>query len=53
MRRLIPVYTQAFNRRHGWIGPVLQGRYKVIIVDQDNYLLDLCRDFVLNPTPAG
>ena len=53
MRRLNQVYTQAFNRRHGWVGPVLQGRYKAIIVDKDNYLLELCRYIVINPVRAG
>jgi putative transposase len=53
MRRLNPVYTQAFNRRHGRVGHVLQGRYKAIIVEKDNYLLELCRYIVLNPIRAG
>ena len=53
MRRLNQVYTQAFNRRHGRVGHVLQGRYKAIIVDKDNYLLELCRYIVLNPVRAG
>jgi len=34
MRRLNGVYTQAFNRRHGLSGHVLQGRYKAILVDR-------------------
>ena len=38
-RRLNGVYTQSFNRRHA----VFQGRYKAIIVDKENYLLELCR----------
>jgi putative transposase len=29
MRRLNPVYTQAFNRRYGRVGHVLQGRYNL------------------------
>ena len=53
MRRLNQVYTQAFNRRHGRVGPVLLGRYKAIVVDKDNYLLELCRYIVLNPVRAG
>jgi putative transposase len=52
MRRLNGVYTQAFNRRHGRVGHVLQGRYKAILVDKDNYLLELCRYVVLNPVRA-
>jgi len=53
MRRLNGVYTQAFNRRHDRVGPVLQGRYKSILVDKQSYLLELCRYVVLNPVRAG
>lgn len=53
MRRLNQVYTQAFNRRHGRVGHVLQGRYKSIVVDKDNYFLELSRYIVLNPVRAG
>lgn len=53
MRQLNGVYTQAFNRRHRRVGHVLQGRYKAILVDKDNYLLELSRYVVLNPVRAG
>lgn len=53
MRRLNGVYTQVFNRRHGRVGHVLQGRYKSILVDKDAYLLELARYIVLNPVRAG
>jgi REP element-mobilizing transposase RayT len=49
MRRLNGVYSQAFNRAHGLVGHVLQGRYKSILVDKDRYLRELCRYVVLNP----
>ena len=52
MRHLNGVYTQGFNRRHGRVGHVLQGRFKAIIVDRDSYLLELCRYVVLNPVRA-
>lgn len=52
MRRLNGVYTQSFNRRHGRVGHVFQGRYKAILVDKENYLLELCRYIVLNPVRA-
>lgn len=52
MRQLNGVYTQAFNRRHRRVGHVLQGRFKAIVVDQDSYLLELCRYVVLNPVRA-
>jgi putative transposase len=53
MRRLNGVYTQAFNRRHGRVGHVFQGRYKAILVDKDSYAQELCRYIVLNPVRAG
>lgn len=53
MRRLNGVYTQKFNRRHGRVGHLFQGRYKSIVVDRENYLLELCRYVVLNPVRAG
>ena len=52
LRQLNGVYTQAFNRRHGRVGHVLQGRFKAILVDKDSYLLELCRYVVLNPVRA-
>ena len=53
MRQFNSVYTQTFNRRHGRVGHVLQGRFKSIVVDREAYLLELCRYIVLNPVRAG
>jgi putative transposase len=53
MRHLNGVYAQAFNRRHGVVGHVLQGRFKAILVDRDAYLLALCRYVERNPVAAG
>lgn len=53
MRQLNGVYTQAYNRRHQKTGHLFQGRYKSILVDEDNYLLELSRYIVLNPVKAG
>ncbi|MBN1141119.1 MAG: transposase [Deltaproteobacteria bacterium] len=53
MRQLNGVYTQRFNRRTGRVGHLLQGRFKAILVDADNYLLELCRYIVLNPVRCG
>jgi len=53
MRQLNGVYTQRFNRRHGRVGHVFQGRYKAILVERESYLLELCRYVVLNPLRAG
>lgn len=53
MRQLNGVYTQRFNRAHGRVGHVFQGRYKAILVERDSYLLELARYVVLNPLRAG
>ncbi len=53
MRQLGGVYTQRFNRRHGQVGHVFQGRYHAILVDKEPHLLELCRYVVLNPVRAG
>lgn len=53
MRQFNSVYTQTFNRRHGRVGHVLQGRFKSIVIDREAYLLELCRYIVLNPVRAG
>jgi len=53
MRQLNGVYTQTHNRTHGRSGHVFQGRYKAILVQKENYLLELSRYIVLNPVRAG
>ena len=52
MRQLNGVYTQSFNRQHSRVGHVLQGRYKAILVDKDQYLLAVIRYVLLNPVRA-
>lgn len=51
-RQMNGVYTQRFNRKHGRVGHVFQGRYKAIIVQKESYLLELVRYIVLNPVRA-
>lgn len=53
MRHINGVYTQHYNRRHGRIGHLFQGRFKAILVEKDSHLLELCRYVVLNPVRAG
>ena len=52
MRHLNGVYTQYFNRTHKRVGHVYQGRYKAIIIQKENYLLEVARYIVLNPVRA-
>ena len=46
-------YTQWFNRRHGRVGHLFQGRYKAFLVEKDRYLLALVRYIHRNPLEAG
>ena len=53
MQSLQQSYTQRFNRRHGQVGHVFQGRYKALVCATDEYLLTLVRYVHLNPVRAG
>lgn len=53
MRHLNGVYSQGFNYRHERVGHVFQGRFKSIIIDRDNYLLEVSRYVALNPVRAA
>jgi REP element-mobilizing transposase RayT len=49
MRHFNISYTAAYNRRHSRVGHLYQGRFKAILIDADNYLLELSRYVHLNP----
>ena len=53
MRHLNGVYTQKCNVRHHRHGHIFQGRFHAVLVDKENYLLELCRYLALNPVRAG
>ncbi|HET7864677.1 MAG TPA: transposase [Burkholderiaceae bacterium] len=53
MRHVNGVYSQPFNRRHGKVGHLFQGRFKAILVDREAYLLEVCRYVELNLVRAG
>lgn len=45
-------YSQAFNKRHGCVGHVFQGRFKAPLVERESYFLQVVRYVVLNPVEA-
>ena len=53
MRRLLTGYAVVFNLRHNRSGHLFQNRYKSIICQEDEYLLELARYIHLNPVRAG
>lgn len=53
MRQLNGVYAARFNRRHGRVGHLFEGRFKAWLVQKDAYALGVARYIVLNPVRAG
>jgi putative transposase len=53
MRELNGTYAQWFNRSHGFVGHLFQGRFKAIPVESDWHLLELTRYLATNPSRAG
>jgi len=49
MRHFNISYTGAFNRKYRRSGHLYQGRYKFLLIDADNYLLEVSRYIHLNP----
>lgn len=46
-------YTMYFNKKYSHTGHLFQGRYHHLLVDKDNYLLELIRYIHLNSVRAG
>jgi putative transposase len=46
-------YTKAVNVQQARVGPLFQGPFKSVLVDEDAYLLHLSRYIHLNPVFAG
>ena len=53
MHYLNSSYTNWFKAEHKVVGVIFQGRYKSILVDEDNYGLRLSAYIHLNPVRAG
>jgi hypothetical protein len=52
MRRLLTGHAVYFNRRHSRWGHLFQNRYKSILCQEENYMLELVRYIHLNPLRA-
>lgn len=53
MQRIQQVYTQWFNRKYDRTGHVFQQRYKALLCDKENYLMQLIKYIHNNPVKAG
>jgi hypothetical protein len=52
MRHIGSVYTQRFNRSKKTDGQLFRGRYKSVLVEEDNHLLEVLRYIHRNPVRA-
>jgi REP element-mobilizing transposase RayT len=52
LRGFTTSYVRAFNKWHGRVGYLYQGNTKSKLVEQDEYLIHLCRYIHLNPVTA-
>ncbi len=43
MRHINGLYTQRFNRSHDYDGPLFRGRFKSILVEEGDYLIELVK----------
>ncbi|HYF97629.1 MAG TPA: transposase [Coxiellaceae bacterium] len=53
MQNISMRYTYWLNKKLARVGHVFQGRYKAILVEKDEYLLELCRYIHFNPVKAA
>jgi putative transposase len=53
MHWLNTTYAAAFNRAHGRVGHLYQGRFHAPLIDAEKYMLEVIRYVVLNPVRAN
>jgi REP element-mobilizing transposase RayT len=53
MQELNTGYSIRTNKRHGRTGHLVRNRFYAKLVEDDSYLLEICRYVVLNPVRAG
>jgi REP element-mobilizing transposase RayT len=53
VQRLNGRYAVEFNERHGRYGHLFAERFTARLIEDDEYLFDVCAYVVLNPVKAG
>jgi putative transposase len=53
MHQLNGIYAQRFNRRHDRTGHLFQARFGVRVIEEEDYLLEVCAYVLENPVRAG
>jgi putative transposase len=46
-------YAQSLNKRIERRGPLFEGRFKHVLIDEQTYLMQVCRYIHMNPVKAG
>lgn len=49
MKKFGTGYTMYFNKKYDRVGPLFQGRFRAVLLDDDSYLMHLSRYIHLNP----
>lgn len=49
LKQVTNAYTKYFNTKYNRVGPLMQGKYKAVAIDNDTYLLHLSRYIHQNP----
>ena len=52
MQKILSIYAEKFNRRHGYHGHVFEGRYFAPLIENELYFLEVSRYIHLNPVKA-
>ena len=52
MQKILSLYAEEFNHRHGYSGHLFEGRYKAFLIEDERYFLDVSRYIHLNPVKA-
>jgi len=53
MQKILSIYAEEFNYRHGYTGHLFEGRYKASLLEDERYFLEVSRYIHLNPVKAA
>ena len=52
MQKILSIYAEEFNHRHGYNGHLFEGRYTSSLIEDERYFLEVSRYIHLNPVKA-
>lgn len=52
MQKILSVYAEEFNHKHGYNGHLFEGRYTASLIEDERYFLEVSRYIHLNPVKA-